>query len=153
MMQKNWKWRKSWHMGTLLRILSESYPMNTNMTGFGRFSKIFVSLCFVQKEPQHWRVKDDFQKYLCPYSLDESSLSIGGVNHANNVCFGLWGSNFQNDIPCRNDDQHSTNTSPSNFLWIIAELSPKIKGPDNIFQGDLQAWINPYKCFWLLILA
>ena len=26
--------------------LGESYPMNTNMTGFGWFSKIFASLCF-----------------------------------------------------------------------------------------------------------
>ena len=29
-------------MGTLLRVLSESYQMNTNMTGFRCFSKIFV---------------------------------------------------------------------------------------------------------------
>ena len=33
-------------MGTHLRVLSESYPMNTNMTGFGWLSKIFASLCF-----------------------------------------------------------------------------------------------------------
>ena len=32
-------------MGTHLRALSESYPMNTNMTRFGRFSKFFASLC------------------------------------------------------------------------------------------------------------
>ena len=42
-------------MGTHLRVLSESYPINSNMTGFICFSKIFV-----------------------PYNaLDESSLSIG----------------------------------------------------------------------------
>ena len=45
-----------WHMGTHLRELSESYLMNTNMTGFRWFSKILASLC-----------------------LDESSLSIGIV--------------------------------------------------------------------------
>ena len=28
------KWLKPWHMGTHLRVLSESFPMNTNMTGF-----------------------------------------------------------------------------------------------------------------------
>ena len=28
-------------MGTHLKVLSEGYPMNTNMTGFRRFSKIF----------------------------------------------------------------------------------------------------------------
>ena len=31
---------------THLRVLSESYPMNTKMTGFRCFSKIFVYLCF-----------------------------------------------------------------------------------------------------------
>ena len=44
-------------MGTHLRELSESYPMNTDMIGFGWFSKIFASLGF-----------------------DESSLIIGRVN-------------------------------------------------------------------------
>ena len=47
----NSKWRKKpkkqlkpWYMGTHLRVLSESYPMNTNMTGFGWFSK---NLCIL----------------------------------------------------------------------------------------------------------
>ena len=31
---------------TALRALSESFPMDTNMTGFKWFSKIFASLCF-----------------------------------------------------------------------------------------------------------
>ena len=33
-------------MGTHLTVLSESYPMNTNRTGFTWFSKIFASLFF-----------------------------------------------------------------------------------------------------------
>ena len=33
-------------MGTHLRVLSKSYLMNTNMTGFRCFSKIFAFLCF-----------------------------------------------------------------------------------------------------------
>ena len=33
----------------------ESYPMNTNMTWFRWFSKIFASLCFGQKSPPHWK--------------------------------------------------------------------------------------------------
>ena len=38
---------KPWQMDTHLRVLSESYPMNTNiMTGFRWFSKIFDFLCF-----------------------------------------------------------------------------------------------------------
>ena len=32
-------------MGAHLRVVSESYPMNTNMTGFRCFSKIVSSLC------------------------------------------------------------------------------------------------------------
>ena len=28
------KWLKPWHLGTHLRVLNESYPMSTNMTGF-----------------------------------------------------------------------------------------------------------------------
>ena len=48
---------KPWHMGTHLRVLSKSYPMNTNMTGL-----------------------DGFQKSLPTCALDESSLSIRRVN-------------------------------------------------------------------------
>ena len=40
---------KPLHMGTHLRVLSESYPMNTNMTGFRWFSKIFAFLSFGRK--------------------------------------------------------------------------------------------------------
>ena len=43
-------------MGTLLRVPSKTFPMNTNMTRLGWFSK-----------------------NLCPCALDESSLSIGRV--------------------------------------------------------------------------
>ena len=38
-------WSKCLHC-THLKMLSKSFPMNTNMTGFWWFSKIFVSLCF-----------------------------------------------------------------------------------------------------------
>ena len=57
MMQKTKKLLKPLHMGSHLRVLSDSYPMNTNMTGFQRFSKISG-----------------------PCALDESSLSMGRVN-------------------------------------------------------------------------
>ena len=40
---------KQWQMGTHLKVLNESYPMNTNMTWFRWFSKIFVYLCFGRK--------------------------------------------------------------------------------------------------------
>ena len=57
LMQKSEKWLKPWLMGTHMRVLSESYPMNTNMTSL-----------------------DGLLKSLHPCALDESSLSIGRVN-------------------------------------------------------------------------
>ena len=56
MMQKNLNMTET-HMGTHLRVLSASFPMNTNMTGF--------------------RI---FQKSLRPCALGESTLSIGRVD-------------------------------------------------------------------------
>ena len=38
------KWLKPWHMGTHLKVLRKSFPMDTNMTGFRGISKIFTSL-------------------------------------------------------------------------------------------------------------
>ena len=49
---KTWtpeEWLKPWHMGTHMKVLSVSYPMNTNMTGFRWFSKIFASLYLGRK--------------------------------------------------------------------------------------------------------
>ena len=40
---------KPWHIGIHLRVLSESYPMNTNMSGFRRLLKVFASVRFGQK--------------------------------------------------------------------------------------------------------
>ena len=54
-MQKAKKILKPWHKGSHMRVLSESQPMNTNMTWF----KLWFS-----------------KKYLCPCALDEISLSI-----------------------------------------------------------------------------
>ena len=54
-MQKAEYWLKTRHMGTHLRVLNESFLMNTNMIGFRWFSKIFASLCFGKKKPQHWK--------------------------------------------------------------------------------------------------
>ena len=39
------KWLKPRHMDTHLSVLRESFPINTSMTGFRWFSKIFASLC------------------------------------------------------------------------------------------------------------
>ena len=45
-------------MGTHLRALSESFPMNTNIIGFGWFSKIFASQCFGHSSLSIGMVKD-----------------------------------------------------------------------------------------------
>ena len=42
-------------MVTHQRVLGDSYSMNTNMTEFRWFLKIFVSLCFGLKKPWHWK--------------------------------------------------------------------------------------------------
>ena len=42
---------KPCHVGTHMRVVRESYPMNTNVTGFRWFSKIFGS--FGRKKPQY----------------------------------------------------------------------------------------------------
>ena len=59
MMQKPEKNDKPWYLGTHLSVLSKSYPIYTNMTGFRCFSKSLI---------------------LHPCPLDKISLSIGRVN-------------------------------------------------------------------------
>ena len=65
MMQKTLKeWLKPWRMGTQLRVLSESYPMNSNMVGF-RFR-----LCPKNNNPWLFMVsqfcpRKPLQKWLC----------------------------------------------------------------------------------------
>ena len=56
--QKPEEWLKPRYMGMHLRVLSESFLMNTDMTGY-----------------------NGFQKTLRPCALDESSLSIGRVKN------------------------------------------------------------------------
>ena len=48
-MQNPEKSPKPWQMGTHLRVLKKSYPMNTNMAEFRWFSKIFALLCIGRK--------------------------------------------------------------------------------------------------------
>ena len=48
---------KPWHMGTHLRVLSESFPMNTNMTEFRRFSKPFAIFAMDESNLSIVRVK------------------------------------------------------------------------------------------------
>ena len=41
--------KTTWRMGTHLRLLSDNYPLNTNMPVFRWFSKIFAPLFFGRK--------------------------------------------------------------------------------------------------------
>ena len=68
---------KPWYMGTHLRVLSKGYQMNTNMTGFRWFSKDFVSLCFGQKSPQHWKGFNIYDQFFRLHSGAWSKESVG----------------------------------------------------------------------------
>ena len=68
--EKSWKWREPWHKGTQLKVLSESFPMNTNMVGFKRFLKLSALFAF-----------------------GESSLSIERVNTLTDI---FWPEKFFN---------------------------------------------------------
>ena len=63
-------------MGTHLRVLSKSYPMNTIMTGFRWFSRGFASFCFGQAASALGGLKvmkyisDTFAKIICFYSVN-----------------------------------------------------------------------------------
>ena len=85
------KWLKPCHMGTHLRELGRSYPMDTNSTGFRWFSAVFASMCF---------------------ALDEGSLSIGKVKSLKILykwLFSLRG-NFQND---------NKSCYRGNVIWLL----------------------------------
>ena len=55
-----------WHVGTHLRVLSESYPMNTNMTGFRWFSKCFASWNLLSMVTWHMVIWNYDTKYILP---------------------------------------------------------------------------------------
>ena len=65
-MQKSWKITET--LGTHMRVLGESYLVNTNMTGFKWFTKIFALLCFWGKyKLSIGRVKVFFQNFFFNY--------------------------------------------------------------------------------------
>ena len=65
---------KPGQMGTLLKVLSESFPMNTNLTWFRRFSKIFVSLCFGWKQPHDPCVAITNLQCINPYIISQQYI-------------------------------------------------------------------------------
>ena len=51
MIKKALKLLQPWHIGTLQRVLSESYPIDTNIAGFRWFSKVCASLFLGREKP------------------------------------------------------------------------------------------------------
>ena len=65
---------ETWYMGTHMRVLSERYPMNTNMTGFRWFSlrhfaldKSSVSIRRVKLFLRNAEIKRGNQEYKSMY--------------------------------------------------------------------------------------
>ena len=98
---------KPWHMGTHLRVHSESYPMNTNMTGFKWFSIFFAFLCFVDILSTHRWV-----------SLCQGFYHFTGFLHLK-FCIGHISHHQQHEC-CMNS-----------ILTISKELSPWTQDPDH----------------------
>ena len=65
------------HGYSYLRVLSQNFPMNTNMTGFRCFSKIFASPCFGRKQPQHWEGSKAPLTGLCQNDMTKESWPYG----------------------------------------------------------------------------
>ena len=97
------KLRKPWHMGTHLRVLNESFPMNTKMTGFRWFSKT-----------------------LHPCALDENNLSIGRVKVNISISGVLCTSDLgESEAPLHPDsDIESPSRSLQTLLW--SRFSPRL---------------------------
>ena len=72
--KNNWKTLETCHVGTHLRELRESFPMNTNMTGFRWFSKNFVFSSLDESSLIMERVKKSLCKGgLFVYYLDNQA--------------------------------------------------------------------------------
>ena len=74
--KKTEKGLKLWHIGTHLIVLSESYPMNTDMAGFKWFSKIFVSLWFGQNSLSIGRADDEEEEEDVDYNVFKRHLML-----------------------------------------------------------------------------
>ena len=114
-------------MSTHLRVLSESYPMNTTKTGFRYF----------------------FQKSLHPCALDESSLSIGWVNNGPFTIYPRYGIKSDDRL---NSQLHSPQQSPLfvTLTWSMVYLRPR----STIHQADwsLLVWVQDLPMNHLLSL-
>ena len=76
-------------MGTHLRVLSESYPMNTNMTGLRFPSNFFVSLYFGRNSLSKVRFNPSNAKAILSSTIHKKAKSLD--NHLNPVMLVLIG--------------------------------------------------------------
>ena len=67
--------------------------MNTNMTGFRCFSRIFASLCFGQKQPQHWEGYNVLEALSYRITAHKASIGFAAIwrlkGHDVHFCFVL----------------------------------------------------------------
>ena len=105
------KWLKPWQMGTHLRVLSESYPMNINITAFRWFSKIVVPCASASEGLNkhktlqrichaywifdganttviHWSLLEE--RPWSSYWSDDGVSGIGGSSHCSHVARGTY---------------------------------------------------------------
>ena len=76
------KWPKPWQMGTHMKVLGESFPMNTNMTGFRWFFENICVLVLWMKEASSleglYRVSE--QEISAPHGRDTVELAVVPYN-------------------------------------------------------------------------
>ena len=77
--KKTEKWLNPWQIGTHLRVLTESFLMNTNMIGFRWFAYFLPSCAFGKSSPSSRRVKA-YAWVDNPFVYDEGSWRTH-VNH------------------------------------------------------------------------
>ena len=94
--KKTEKWLKLWHMGTHLTVLSESYPMNTNMTGIKCFSKnLWVLVIWVKVAPPlegsatDWTWYIGLQYFLHYYYNIITILLQYLLQYCYNICYNI----------------------------------------------------------------
>ena len=54
---------KPWHIGTCVRVLNKSYPMNTDMTGFRWFQMVLFMIAAFFTEKSKWQMRYIFVRH------------------------------------------------------------------------------------------
>ena len=129
------KWLKPWHIGTSLRVLSESYPMNTNMTGSLSIGRI------IWKDIQRQLVYTEFGPSFLLRAFFKNAFSseeLGWHPWDQNPGGGMWGScqwlgvrrwlngntffNFR--VAAANSEAQSLGVRAAYISWIVRGFRP-----------------------------